>query len=268
MTKIKHIAFTTLLVTCFSMLHAQNDMITEPDNTTNYDALIKSNYTTDSLTKVDETETETEIETEVETKALVQDGTEITFFGNWIIGAGINSVEDSGKQNLSNLFESKYNHLGSPFMLSAEYLINNRWSASTTFLFNKFQSGKEIQGLSIQSGDEPNYFAVDFGAKRFVRKILDKYKFTPYVTGGLGYRRIEGYQATSKTGALVNVPKTQDVTANVGLGAYYWINRTWGLNLNYTAKFALKKGANRDFKTNHMVLGFGGFYRFDTLFSK
>ena len=54
MTKIKHIAFTTLLVTCFSMLHAQNDMISEPDNTTNYDAVIKSNYTTDSLTKVDE----------------------------------------------------------------------------------------------------------------------------------------------------------------------------------------------------------------------
>ena len=258
MTKIKYIAFTTLLVTCFSMLHAQNNTISEPDNTINYDALLKSNYTNDSLTKV----------AEVETKALVHEGTEITFFGNWIVGAGINAVEDSGKRNFSNLFESKYNHLGSPFMLSAEYLINNKWSASTTFLFNKFQSGKEIQGLSIQSGDEPNYFAVDFGAKRFVREILDKYKFTPYVTGGLGYRRIEGYQATSKTGGLVSVPKTQDITANVGLGAYYWINRTWGLNLNYMAKFALKKGANRDFKTNHMVLGFGGFYRFDTLFSK
>lgn len=264
MTKMKYIAFTTLLVTCFSMLHAQNDMISEPDNTTNYDAVIKSNYTTDSLTKVDEIEIE--VETEVETKALVKANKEITFFGNWIIGAGINAVEDSGKQNLSNLFESKYNHIGSPFMVSAEYLINNRWSASTTFLFNKFQSGKEIQGLTIQSGDEPNYFAVDFAAKRFVRKILDKYKFTPYVTGGLGYRRIEGYQAPNKTGALVSVPKTQDITANVGLGAYYWINRTWGLNLNYIGKFALKKGGNKNYKSNHMVLGFGAFYRFDTLF--
>jgi len=261
MTKMKHIAFTTLLVTCFSMLHAQNDTIAEPGNTTNYDTLIKSNYTNDSPAKVNE------IETEVETKALVQDDTEITFFGNWIIGAGINAVEDSGKQNLSNLFESKYNHLGSPFMLSAEYLINNKWSASTTFLFNKFQSGKEIQGLTIQNGDEPNYFAVDFATKLFFREILDKYKFTPYVTAGTGYRRIEGYQAPNKTGALVSVPKTQDIMLNLGLGAYYWINRSWGLNLNYMAKFAMKAGDNKDYKTNHMVLGFGGFYRFDTLFN-
>ena len=163
MTKMKHIAFTTLLVTCFSMLHAQNNTISEPDNTINYDALLKSNYTNDSLTKV----------AEVETKALVKDDTEITFFGNWIIGAGINSVEDSGKQNFANLFESKYNHLGSPFMVSAEYLINTRWSASTTFLFNKFQSGKEIQGNTIQNGDEPNYFAVDFAAKLFFREIIN-----------------------------------------------------------------------------------------------
>ena len=261
MIKMNNIAFTTLLVTCFSMLHAQNDTITQLDNTTNYHALIKSNYTNDSQAKVNE------IEAEVETKALVKKDTEITFFGNWIIGAGINFVEDSGKQEFSDFFTLKHKNWGSPFMVSAEYLINTRWSASTTFLFNKFQSGKEIQFRTIQNGDEPNYFAVDFAAKLFFREILNKYKFTPYVTAGPGYRRIEGYQATSKTGALVSVPKTQDITLNVGLGAYYWINRSWGLNLNYMAKFAMKAGANKDYKTNHMVLGFGAFYRFDTLFN-
>ena len=58
MIKMNNIAFTTLLVTCFSMLHAQNDTITQLDNTTNYHALIKSNYTNDSQAKVNEIETE------------------------------------------------------------------------------------------------------------------------------------------------------------------------------------------------------------------
>ena len=149
-------------------------------------------------------------------------------------------------------------------MLSAEYLTSSRFSVSTTFLFNKFQSGKDIQGLTIQSGEEPNYMAVDVAAKLFFRKILSKHILTPYITAGPGYRHIGPYQAKNASGMLVDVPKTQDITINVGLGTYYWINRSWGLNLNYTAKFAMKAGANKDYKTNHLVLAFGGFYRFDT----
>jgi len=248
MNKIKLIAFTTLGVMFFSVLQAQNDTLVKPANAPDYDELMDSNYK-DSLTaKYVKTKTENNL----------------NYSGNWIIGAGINVIEDSGKHNFSYFTESKYNHFGSPVMLSVEYLTSSRFSLSTTFLLNKFQSGKEIQGLTIQTGEEPNYFAVDFAAKLFFRRILNKHKFTPYITAGPGYRYIAGYQAKNLSDKLVDVPKTQDITLNLGFGTYYWFNRSWGLNLNYTVKFATKSGANKDYKTNHLVPSFGAFYRFDT----
>ena len=250
MNKIKLIAFTTLGVMFFSVLQAQNDTIVTPSKANEYEKLMDTNYDEGTAARYVKTKTGTEKEK--------------MYSGNWIIGAGINVIEDSGKQNFSNLTESKYNHFGSPVMLSVEYLANNKLSFSTTFLLNKFQSGKEIQGLTIQTGEESNYFAVDFAAKLFFRRILNKHKFTPYITAGPGYRYIAGYQAKNLSDKLVDVPKTQDITLNLGFGAYYWFNRNWGLNLNYMAKFATKSGANKDYKTNHLVPSFGAFYRFDT----
>jgi hypothetical protein len=252
LTNIKLIAFTTLAFLCFSVLQAQNDTLVKPAKTPDYDKLMDSNYKNSKTTRQVETESEPEKKKKT------------NYAGNWIIGAGINVIEDSGTQNFSNLTESKYNHFGSPVMLSAEYLTKGKFSFSATFLLNKFQAGKDIQGLTIQSGDAPNYMAVDFAAKMFFRKILEKHVFTPYVTAGPGYRSIGSYEAKNQSGNLVDVPKTQDITLNAGLGAYYWINRNWGLNLNYMAKFALKVGANKDYKTNHLVPSFGVFYRFDT----
>ena len=153
-----------------------------------------------------------------------------------------------------------------PFMLNTEYLINNKYSASATILINKFQSGKIVNGLTIQSGDEPSYFAVDFAAKLFFRRVLDKHTFTPYVTAGPGYYSIAAYQAKNKSDILVSVPKTQDITLNAGLGAYYWINRSWGLNFSYMAKFGLKLSDTGNINSNQLVSSFGVFYRFDTTY--
>ena len=60
--------------------------------------------------------------------------------------------------------------------------------------------------------------------------------FTPYMTAGPGVRFIDGYQALDPTDNLVEIPKSKDVTINVGFGAFYWIGRTWGINFNYVAK--------------------------------
>ena len=251
MTKMKCITCTALVFLCFYGLQAQNDTLVKPATPADYDKLMDSNYKTSKTPRQPETETAQEKKKKT------------TYAGNWVIGAGINVIEDSGTQDFSNLTQSKYNHFGSPLMLSAEYLTHSKFSFSATFLLNKFQSGKEVQGLTIQSGSEPTYMAVDFAAKMFFRKILDKHVFTPYVMAGPGYRTIAAYQAKNASGTLVDVPKTQDITLNAGLGAYYWFSRNWGLNLNYMGKFALKIGSNKDYKTNHLVGSFGFFYRFD-----
>lgn len=250
MSKNKLYVFTTLVAMYCSMLQAQNDTIANLGNEPNYVELMDSNYKNSSSVNDDGTQTRVQ--------------TDIDYSGGWIIGAGINMIEDSGHQKFADFFTFKHKNFGNPFMLSVEYLTNSKFSFGVTFLSNKYQSGKEVQGLTIQNDDEPNYFAIDFGSKMFFRKILTKHKFTPYITAGFGYRYISGYQAVSQTDNLVDVPKTRDITINTGLGVYYWFNKNWGLNINYIGKFALKAGANKNYKTNHLASSLGVFYRFNS----
>ena len=254
MTKIKLHALTPLIFMYISMLQAQTDSIAYLGKVPDYVKLMNANFNDSISAKEEELNKNKE--------------SEINYSGNWIIGAGINIIQDSGTQGLSNLTESKYNYYAIPFTIGTEYLTNSIFSFSATVLINKFQSGKEIQGLTILDVKKPNYFAVDFGTKVFFRKIQTTYKFTPYITVGTGYRYISGYQGLNKSEQLVVVPKTRDITINTGAGASYWMNSNWGLNLNYIGKFALKAGANKNYKTNHLVLSFGAFYRFNNKYFK
>ena len=259
MNKIKLTAFTLLTFLCFSVVQAQNDTLVNPAKTTEYEKLMDSNFKDSIAAKYVKTKTATTTATGKETKKKKKK--KPNYSGNWIIGGGINMVEDSGHQTFSDLFTLKYKNLGAPFMLSAEYLASNRFSFSTTLLLNKYQAGKQIQGNIIQISEEPNYMAVDVAAKLFVRKVLYKHVFTPYVTAGAGYTSIGSYQAQNPSDNLIDIPETSTMTLNTGIGAYFWINRTLGINVNYMAKFGLKTGVD---KNNHLVSSFGVFYRFDT----
>lgn len=247
MTKNKLYTFATLAVMCFSTIQAQNDTISKnpkKDTQKSYSELMDSNFKDSLAAKYYEEKKNTK--------------TDFSYSGHWIIGVGINMIEDSGNQEFSDLFTLKHKNFGSPFMASVEYLISNKISVSTTALYNKYQSGKEIQGLMLQDASQPSYLAVDLAAKIFLWKVLSEHKFTPYVTAGFGYRTISSYQAEDLTGTLVEVPKASGVTINAGLGAYYWIDDNWGLNASYIAKFAKVGGT----KNNHLVSSFGVFYRF------
>jgi hypothetical protein len=260
MTKIKLYAFTTFVVLCFSSLQAQNNMLVNQDITTDTQALIVSNDTHSIAAKPFETETD---DMSSITAESIETPLELNYSGNWIIGAGINMIEDSGHQQFGDFFTFKHKNMGHPFYVNTEYLYNSYFSLGATLLFNKYQSGKEVQGNIIQDVSEPNYFAIDFFAKLFLKEVLHRHDFTPYVTAGPGYRSIGSYEAKSKTGNLVDVPKTQDITLNAGIGAYYWIDRSWGINFSYIGKFAMKAGANKGSKTNHLVSSLGVFYRFN-----
>ena len=243
MSKSKLYALTTCAILCFSIMQAQNDSITDKANRYVYNSLMDLNFkNARSAETVDR-----------------KPDQELNYSGRWIIGAGINMIEDSGHQKFGDFFTFKHKNLGNPFMVSTEYITSNRFSFGVTILFNKYQSGKNVQGLIIQDASEPGYFAIDFGAKY----ILSKQKFTPYVIAGTGYRYIGNYEAANLSGILIEVPKTRDITLNTGLGANYWINENWGLTASYIAKFAMKAGANKNYKTNHLVSSFGVLYRFN-----
>lgn len=246
MTQLKCLALITFVVSCITLSQAQTDGIAYTQYTPDEHLVYATSYETPV----------TELNLLPETEVLTQSYPS----GDWIIGAGMNIIADAGNQNPLNVFNGTYNHMGFPLMFSGEYLANSKISFSTTVLINTYQSGKEIQGLTVQPGESPAYFAVDLAAKLYLRKILDRHKFTPYVTAGPGYKYVGGYEAETE-GNLIEVPKTQDITLNTSLGTYYWFNRNWGLNLNYMAKFAMKAGSNKDYKTNHYVLSFGVFYR-------
>ena len=261
MTKIKSYVFTTLVCMCFTTLQAQNDSSVNQSSLTDTVEPINANASNAIETPYAETETEDKKTFEI---AYLETPVELHYSGKWMISAGINMVEDSGNQQFGDFFTFKHKNFGQPLMLNTEYLYNNHFSLGATLLFNKYQSGKEVQGNSIQEGSEPNYFAIDFSAKLFLRDVLHRHVFTPYVTAGPGYRYIGSYQAQNAAGDLVAIGKTRDLTLNAGLGAYYWIDRSWGINFNYIAKFAMKVGSGDAYKSNHLVSSLGVFYRFDT----
>lgn len=258
---IKLIATATCACLCSFILEAQNYTIANPTHQTDFDRVVSSNYNNPIASE----DNDIDIDTEAGTIAVPATKVDEVFFGKWIIGFGINSIVDSGTQNFSNLFKTNYNHVGLPFRFNTEYLYNTKLSFGGTILINSFQADKKIQGLTIQKGDEPTYFAVDFAVKLFLVRILNKHAFTPYVTAGPGYKYVSGYEAINDQDLLVQVPKTQDLTLNTSAGTYYWVNENFGFDLNFMAKFALKAGANKAYKTNHTVLSFGVFYRFKNI---
>jgi opacity protein-like surface antigen len=247
MTQTNLCVFTTCLVMCFSIAKAQNDSITEKANKYVYNSLMDSNFKQGKSAS------------KVETKASSE--TDVNYSGNWMLGAGINMIEDSGHQSFGDFFSFKHKNSGNPFMVHVEYLINSQFSVSTTLLLNKHQSGKDVQGLTIQSASEPSYFATDVAVTYYVLDISSKHKFTPYATAGTGYRHISNYSAANQANVLVEIPKTRDITLNAGLGVAYWFHKNWALNMSYIAKFSLKAGANKNNKTNHLVSSLGVIYR-------
>ena len=157
MTKIKFYTVITLAMMCFCTLQAQNDtIIPPPEKAPVYNKLMDSNY------KGSKTENQEQILPDTEPQS------DLNYSGQWVIGAGINMVEDSVEQTFSDFFTLKHKNWGNPFYINTEYLYNSHFSLGATLLFNKYQSGKTIQGLSIQDASEPNYFAIDFSAKLFL----------------------------------------------------------------------------------------------------
>jgi len=172
---------------------------------------------------------------------------------NWAIGVGLNIVEDDGGWHGGDLWDSDINHFSNPFVVSVGYISNSKFSFFGSISFNKFVAGKSVQHFIIEEGDEPGYMAIDLASRFSFRDMLDTTLFDPYIHAGFGYSKVDSYS---------NFPEVGNLTLNTGLGINFWFSNYWGFNLNYSGKWGVESGKNKEFITNRTQLSFGFFHRF------
>lgn len=177
------------------------------------------------------------------------DSLEYNHTKSWSFGLGVNVVYDagSGTKDLFNISDN-WNFVN-PIVFNMAYYVNNKFSLSSTFSFNKYKADKIIDGGKVISGFEASYFAIDLAGIYSFRELIKTNAFGPYVFLGTGYTMIGDYKTDISDGIISAQGR---MTANTGLGVNYWLSKNWGLNANVTGKFGLG-----DTTTNQIQYGFG-----------
>ncbi len=177
----------------------------------------------------------------------------------WVFGLGLNIVQD----DISGVNSKVANNFSTPFILSAEYSLNNHFSFNGSLSFNKYIAGKSVDSRIVQEENEANYVAFDLITKfNFLNLNNNNYKFEPYVFGGLGYTNIGSYVALKNNdNQLLEIPAVGRLTINTGFGANYWFSKSWGMNVNLIGKFGIElKEYEYDYVSNQMQFSIGLIY--------
>ena len=181
--------------------------------------------------------------------------------GDWFLGIGFNTVSDSGKGKLADIFGGKNGNFSNPFILQGEYFTNKNFSIQARLSFNNYKSGKIIDSRTIQQGDEPSYLAIDFNSKYHFAQLIHSNVLEPFVVAGIGYTTIKSYTALNET---VPVPTVGRVTINTGVGTNYWFTKNWAIQVDVLGKFGLKSEKNSAYITGQTQFTVGTVYRLTT----
>ncbi|NJB35357.1 OmpA family protein [Croceivirga sp. JEA036] len=162
---------------------------------------------------------------------------------SWIVGVGMNAVDDAGSEFSDVLnFSDNWNVVPHPSRLSIGRYFKNGLGLEAIGSYNKYQEGKVVDGLVVT--EESDYYAVDFRVNYDLNKILGETGFfDPYVGIGAGYT-----EANNQGRGTYN--------ANVGFRT--WISDNWGLDFSSTGKWTM----NKENSTNHIQHAAGVVYRF------
>ena len=148
---------------------------------------------------------------------------------SWILGAGFNTVNNSGA-GFKELTNSDHWAFGKiPFYGSVETNFANKWTAKATLSFNYFKDGKAFNGATLkgesEGGNDAGYAAFDLAAQYY---FLESKKYEPYLLAGMGLSHFGDYSTTQRSFIVVE-PLTA-FTLNAGFGINYWFSKTWGIN--------------------------------------
>lgn len=162
---------------------------------------------------------------------------------SWIVGLGINIVDDSG--NVFNDFfdiEERWNSVSHPSRISIGKYFKSGVGIEAIGTYNKYKVGKLIDGTI--NTVEKDYLGLDARLSYDLNKIIGETGwFDPYVGIGVGYTDAN------------NEPRG---TYNAVVGFRTWFSDHWGLDFNSSGKWAMGTDA-----TNHIQHAAGVLYQFD-----
>lgn len=150
----------------------------------------------------------------------------------WTIGISGHVVDDDGKP-FRSLFAvpTTWNFLYFPCRLTIDGYYKAGFSFQGEFAYTQMKPGKDIQNTILTKGG--TFFSADIHVKYDLNELFGPTNwFDPFVAGGYGY--------TMRTVA----PKPNTVTANLGLGANFWIWENLGFHIQTMAKFSMIEGTS------------------------
>ena len=163
---------------------------------------------------------------------------------SWIVGVGLNAVDDSG-----NVFDGifnvgkEWNIVPFPSRVSIGRYFKNGLGLEAIGAYNTYMEGNIIDGNVIS--EDIDYYSFDGRITYDLNKIIGQTGwFDPYVGIGAGYT-----DANNKGRG----------TYNAVVGFRTWFSDRWGLDFNSTGKWAMSQGEGA---TNHIQHAAGVVYQF------
>ncbi|MEP3374491.1 MAG: OmpA family protein [Maribacter dokdonensis] len=163
---------------------------------------------------------------------------------SWIVGIGLNAVDDSG-----NVFDGifnvgkEWNIVPFPSRVSIGRYFKNGLGLEAIGAYNTYMEGNIIDGNVIL--EDINYYSFDGRITYDLNKIIGQTGwFDPYVGIGAGYT-----DANNKGRG----------TYNAVVGFRTWFSDRWGLDFNSSGKWAMSQA---DGATNHIQHAAGVVYQF------
>lgn len=147
----------------------------------------------------------------------------------WIVGLGINGINDSGR-NLSQPFNVKnnWNISSFPSRFSLEKNIYQGLSLEVSGTSNKYKPGKIINGKENLSAK--SFHSFDINAKYDLNYLFGQTLwFDPYAIAGYGYTGVgseEDFRKQNRSG----------ITNHFGIGFNLWVTDQVGLNFQSMGK--------------------------------
>ncbi|MBK0404112.1 outer membrane beta-barrel protein [Adhaeribacter sp. BT258] len=154
----------------------------------------------------------------------------------WIVGLGINGVDDSGTELREPLrIGNNWNIMPVPSKLFVEKHIYKGLSVQLNGSYNKYKAGKQVN-LEVNKTTQL-FYAVDATAKFDLNYLFGPTKwFDPYVGGGYGFTSLGPKKDFSSL--------KKDIWYNhLGFGANMWVTNKIGVNLESMGKFSFSGGA-------------------------
>ncbi|WP_222983918.1 OmpA family protein [Flagellimonas meishanensis] len=162
----------------------------------------------------------------------------------WMVGLGINIVDDSGDEfgDLLDLSDG-WNMVPFPSRISIGRYFKNGLGVEAIGSYNRYKAGKIVD--NNVNPEDVDYLGLDFRVSYDLNMILGETGFfDPYIGIGAGY---------------TDANNQGRGTYNAVVGFRTWFSEHWGLDFNSTGKWTM----NTENSSNHIQHALGVAYRFE-----